>query len=237
MMWFNSQNAIHTPFSANASINGANRDIANFTPFCHRMRNTIPCQFTSNFTVTRLLSRQSPINITFFVMSIIVNAVQRMLIGRAYSNFSQKFFKRIKAHLNATFAVPMIFSILRIQTSLTRFNIRFIFRCVLSAFGIAMNCIAFSCNLTMQAPARLCMPFSQIRPAGLMNIATLALTPPLMSILLSASRISYYCQTSINMIGQIMKQFVARFRQKSNVFQCINHTNILVYYGGAWQCP
>lgn len=230
------QGTVDTPFPIQAMGQGHKSDALNFAPFTPRTSFAAPSQFASDATVTGLVNRQSPIHVTFLVMTIVINSIQGMFSRWTFANVVKKLLKRLKPKLDTAPAIAVIFSIFRIQTSLSRFNIGVVFGRMLTAFRLSVLVVASCCGFTVQTSAGLSgVLLSQISNMNFSKITTGAFAPPIVSILSLFTCITQHGQTSKNFIGQIVKQSVGRFRGEYDIFFKVNHSHILTYQGDALQ--
>lgn len=108
----------HTPslFQISRS-NSIGSSAINPTPLADITSYAVNCNQTSVATILCLLLSSSPPQVAFFVMPIIINAVNRVTFVGAVAYFGIKFFKGIKQTFNATSAIIRKQFVTRIVTS------------------------------------------------------------------------------------------------------------------------
>ncbi len=178
-MSFTNRNSYSTniaPSFATAATNCASRQSIDFTPFFRTLSYAINRHIRSRATVTGLFLPCSPLNIIWFVVSIIINAIKSVAWSGFSSYGSEKLFVRLKAKLNAPTTIFRKVWMVRVCTSVFRSTIGAIFRGYSFAFGVFFTMlprIFFAVTSTGKDE----MP-SQYRPHNSSAIATVTKAVP-----------------------------------------------------------
>lgn len=107
--------------------------------------------------ISRLIFFFAPLNIAWFVMTIIVNAVKRMFRRRTMSQRGKEFFERPKPKFDSTSTIPIIITKFRISTSIFCRGIGPIF----GRSVHTMRTLLIGHHISHQASAGFCLSRSQ----------------------------------------------------------------------------
>lgn len=121
-----------TPSRFNTAPDCVGMDTRDISPLCQRAGDISDSEIKCIGFVSLLLRMCRPTHIPNFIMTTVVDAIQRMFWSRALANVSKKFFKRLKMKFNAA---PAISGIVFIRSRLaTQFSphVRSKFSCVSS---------------------------------------------------------------------------------------------------------
>lgn len=199
---------------------------AQFNPLSHSQRQSINSQHHIRPTIATLAIACRPFQVAFFVMTIIINSIQRMFIGWTESHFCKKFFKRIKAKLNTSFTIMRKVNIVGVITSRTSTAICRIFR---SGLGIAQRMPVCYMRLAQQVMSPASARFSwfcnafQSTCGYFFNNTTFTFAKPKSGRITDSAK-SDYGQSSIYHSCQILESAMSWQRLKFNGIFSVIHS-------------
>ncbi len=157
----NSQGTRITPPHGVSSQECAIRNVNAFTPFHNNLGYIFQREGDIRCPIPGLFRRGSPLKIALFIMSIIINAVQRVIRGRFSPHFFVELREGIKSKLNATAPVSVIATICRVGTSLAGIAKS----PILGSVGGSVNMVSLRRDFGSTASAGRTRPFHQ-RPSS-----------------------------------------------------------------------
>jgi hypothetical protein len=157
-------------------------------------------------SVLVLLSLCSPSDVTWFVVSVHVNSIKRMLWRWSETDFLQECLKRIKAKLNASLAIIRKAFIARITTALSSMRPRAMF----CRIRHSMTKRLFARPFDPQTAAGTCMGVFEIRCEENFNAPASAHTLPKGVPVLASSGVFDNLQASELLPGQVDNRFIHR---------------------------
>lgn len=204
----------------------------NSRPLADRMRFVFGSDVNIVNTIVLLDRGQSPSQVSWLVVAVIVLAVQCMLWRRSAANIRQKLIKRIESKFNSTTAVTGVAPAFNVSASTFCFEIRSVFWRFLSSGYLTMRRAR---NHNSGTAARSCAVLTQEYDGrnALKRAAIASAEPNTQSTALRAgllSDVAKYFQLTKDLTLQILKQRVGGFWLKRNVGRGEQHRSILSLY-------
>lgn len=173
----------HSTFSApsqfvNALVNIVQWYSMKFRPLGRRLSCVPNSNFEASSGILTLFFLCSPSQIALFIMTIVINPVQRMFRRRFKSHIIEKVLERIETKFDSTTAIMDKCRICRILTSIFSVRKRAVFGSPVSTLAIAVRKMSGFAAFSSQAPTRFCMPTYQIFGRHNSLVATFAFTEP-----------------------------------------------------------
>ncbi len=164
-----------TPTTRDPTFNAATVQGANTHPFFQDMSFTVNGNPMIHSCILILLLKCRPSQISLFVVSVVINSIKGIyIVSGAFTNFSIKLFKRVKAKFDSTSAIIRITRMIQISTTSARIVVKSILRRISTSVGFRKRFYIFS-----EASTRLAFFVSQGVTQDGAASATNTLTHPL----------------------------------------------------------
>ena len=187
-------NALVAPVGLATGFHNGVGDVRMFRPFCHTARNAADGQIRVDTSIPLLLFASSPTKIAFFVMTVIINTVNRILRRWTLAHSITKVLKRGKSAFNAATAVSWISVRVGVVTSPKNASKNSIQGAVRAIMG---GCL-FNDSITGVTTARTGSAVDQVTALSKNNRAAFALAIPNSALAL---------HTAVAQYGQAVKDF------------------------------
>lgn len=219
---FYGQSTRFAPAVADARIKSGSRNIDRFRPISDSFgasikRNSLICP-----VVFCLSFFKRPSNVSRFIVSVIINSINAVTIGRAGAQIGKEFFERGKSELNSATAIVGITDVLGIFAPLSCRIKDLVFLRVRRA----VFCASLRCRFRSVAAARFCCSFCQASREDCDELSAPAATKPSSMATFGATRIAENSQQGECSSGQVTKPFIVWVGLK---MRAIVHVPILTF--------
>lgn len=157
-------------------------------------------------TIVTLCLTVCPTDISYFVMTVIVNSVQRIMGCWLNAYMVNKLLIRLKSKFNPASAIITISGIGRGLTSCFGVLIRAIFSCLCIPFAACSVRDAIAEGFSIPTSARFCPSINQLIPTSFSNRATFTFTKP------TAIMSAFACITQNGQTVKFLPRQISKFR-------------------------
>lgn len=209
----------YAPAVVKPAFGAGGRDCPTTKPKMQIISNPVNSHEMGPFLIGALLGSRGPSHIPLFIMTVVVNSIQRMFRRWATTDLRKKFWKGLESKFDAATAIAM-----KARKGL----------CSASAFGSRISLKfrgtpAFAVNATvsryeqsLHAPARLSFPTQQIRRKGSEYQPTLTFAEPRL-VMANPSRITENHDELQIQFGDVAKARIGWNWLKNNVIFSVDH--------------
>lgn len=196
----------------NTIMNDRGRYGSFFTPLCDTLSTTIKCQHSIRSFISCLSRTGGPAHISSLIMSVYVNAIQRIMSRRAFPDVIKERFEVLKFNFNTPSSVIMKSFVGWITAPFFRFRIGSKLRGPFSSLRLSM-----SDSGTSSAFARCRFSLKKISTCNDFQCTAITSTQPLGYSLFSSSRgtssVSQYMQSPKSLVAQIFDRSIQMRRR------------------------